>query len=396
MDGVSDAASLITLLQLASNVIKYVKDVKNAPAQRKRLLSALVQARGLLSTLIDLTNDVYDDNWSYTIQSLSTPNGPLSMFQEILEQIAGKIGVPSSGSTIALALHRLQWPFDQTGFQDVMASLEKLKSEQKLIVDSLSLMTLSVEMNGEKAMRMRTSTERFLRHVNFMQWHDVNTTPNTLVLTGSPGSGKSSICQVTRFFLKAWHQSEIEICVAYLALDSFQKEELTVSEALSNIVQQMMLERPYLMDHVNTLKFTGGQLSRAESIDVICRSRLDLKQFYLILDGLDECENMGRELFEDLLTIEPPLKILVATRPNRGIMMAFRNCVIINLNMPMSLSGHLEYMITLLEKDPRIFGYLDHNHDNVANAAKIITDKSNGMYQYTYQCNCELFSPGRN
>jgi hypothetical protein len=128
MDGVSYAASLITLLQLASNVIKYVKDVKNVPAQRKRLLSALVQARGLLSTLIDLTNNVYDDNWSYTIQSLSTPNGLLSMFQEILEQIAGKIGVPSSGSTIALALHRLQWPFDQTGFQDVMASLEKLKS----------------------------------------------------------------------------------------------------------------------------------------------------------------------------------------------------------------------------------------------------------------------------
>ncbi|KAJ6123874.1 hypothetical protein N7471_011191 [Penicillium samsonianum] len=216
-----------------------------------------------------------------------------------------------------------------------------------------------------------------------MQWHDVNTTPNTLLLTGSPGSGKSSICQVTRFFLKAWHQSEIEICVAYLALDSFQKEELTVSEALSNIVQQMMLERPYLMDHVNTLKFTGGQLSRAESIDVICRSRHDLKQFYLILDGLDECENMGRELFEDLLTIEPPLKILVATRPNRGIMMTFRNCVIINLNMPMSLSGHLEYVITLLEKDPRIFGYLDHNHDNVANAAKIITDKSNGINIHT-------------
>ncbi|KAJ6186665.1 hypothetical protein N7519_007966 [Penicillium mononematosum] len=428
MDGLSDAASLITLLQLASSVIKYFKNVSNAPIQKRKLLSALVQARGLLSTLIDLTNDVDDEDWSHTIQSLSTPNGPLSAFQDILEQIARKIGVTTSDSNISSAIGRLRWPFDQSQVQEMLASLEKLKScfllaiandhirismiirdelqevrsqlttmfidtrrqttislskEQKLIVDSLSLVNLSGELDGERVIEMRASTEWLLLHENFKRWHDSSTTPSTLVLTGNPGSGKSSACQVTRFFLKAWHQSEIDICIAYLAFNSLQGEDLTKSMALSNIVQQILLDRPYLMDHVTALKVTGGPLSIVESIDLISRARRDLEQFYLILDGLDEAGQVGRELVESLFTIKPPLRILVSTRPRPDILEALQNCVFLDSHPSVTLSGHLEYTSKLLKEDSRISGYFNHDHDNIAKAAKMITYQSQGSFIYT-------------
>jgi hypothetical protein len=260
MDGVSDAASLGTLVQLAAHIINYVRTVIDAPVQKRKLLAALIQARGLLSTLVEPTNDVEDEDWSYTIQSLSASNCPLSTFRELLEHIARKLGITPLSSNIATALRRLRWPFDQTSLQEIIVSLEKLKShlllamanehirlskairnelhqvqghlveatiraqrqtiislskEQELIVNSLSLGNLWDELDRGKVMEMRASAEWFLQHESFKQWRSANPIPSTLVLTGRPGSGKSSICQVTRFFLKAWHRSEIDVCVAY-------------------------------------------------------------------------------------------------------------------------------------------------------------------------------------
>lgn len=136
MDGISDAASLVTLVQLAAGIINYVRTVIDAPVQKRKLLAALIQARGLLSTLVELTNEVEDEDWSYTIQNLSAINGPLSTFRELLEHIARKLGVTSPGSKVATALHRLRWPFDQTSLQEIIATLENLKSTFLLAMEN--------------------------------------------------------------------------------------------------------------------------------------------------------------------------------------------------------------------------------------------------------------------
>ncbi|GFF91702.1 hypothetical protein IFM53868_06596 [Aspergillus udagawae] len=424
MDGVSDAASLITLVQLAAAIISYVKNVADAPVQRRQLLAALVQARGLLLTLVELTNEVDDEDWSHTIQSLSVRNGPLSTFQSLLEEIARKLDATTPSSTVAVSLKRFRWPFERTGFQEMIASLEQLKShfllaiandhlrlsmairnelhdmhgqlaktaidaqrrtlvslsrEQELIVNSLSLENLSGKVDGDKAMEMRTGTEWFLRHDGFKQWHRASPSPSTLVLTGVPGSGKSSICQVTRFFLKAWHQSEIDVCVAYVSFNSLHAEKLSESLVLSNIVQQIVLERPYLMGHVAALSVTGGPLSSSESVELICRACRDLKHFYLILDGLDECGRVGQDVVKNLLAIRPALSILIASRPEKTILRTLQDCVIINMDSALTFSGHLEAVKKLLEGNPRIAGFLDNDPEGIANAAKRIVEKSQGM-----------------
>ncbi|GAD99626.1 hypothetical protein PVAR5_8348 [Paecilomyces variotii No. 5] len=376
MDVVSDAASLAALLQLATSVIHYVKSIINAPDSKRKLLTALVQARGLLSTLVDLTHEVQDEDWSHTIQNLSVHNGPLSVFRDILEKIARKLQVTTPGTKMPKTLNRFLWPFDQTGLQEMLASLEKLQShfllaiandhirlsmairdnlheihtklniaaidtqrrtivslsrEQEIIVNSFASGNLSSELDGDEAMKLRVGAEWLLQHNVFKKWHEASDTQRPLVVTGLPGSGKSSISRVTRFFLKAWHQSEVDVCVAYFAFRFSQKQKLNESLVLSHIVQQILWERPYLMEHVAALRLTGGPLSSRESIDLICRARGDLKQLYLILDGLDEVEDAGRDLVKDLLTIKPPLNILITTRPTPVVRETFQDSDVLHM-----------------------------------------------------------------
>jgi hypothetical protein len=429
MDGVSDAASLVALFQLATNVIAYVKNVTDAPTQRRKLLVALLQARGLLSTLIDLTNECDEEDWSRTIQSLSIDNGPLSTFRDILSQLAGKLGIVTTRSNISAALNRLRWPFDQPSLQEMIDSLEKLKShfliaiandhvrlsmairdevyavhrqlhtvikdsqkraiaslsrEQELIVKSLSSVELSGELKGDEIMKLRASAEWFLLHDDFQRWHKTSpTSPNkeALVLIGLPGSGKSSICQVTRFFLKAWHQSDIDIASAYFSFRYSQREKQKESLVLSNIVQQLVLERPYLIEHITALKATGGPFSSSEGIDFICRARRDLKGLYLILDGLDESQTVGKALVEDLLAIEPPLSILVTARAHAvpDILRTLESCVLLNMNDAAMSSANIETVIQMLEKEPRIAGYLEYDSEAIADAARLIVERSEGL-----------------
>ncbi|KAL5361817.1 hypothetical protein BJX96DRAFT_166174 [Aspergillus floccosus] len=430
MDGVNDAASIATLVQLAAHIVHYLRTVIDAPVQKRKLLGALIQARGLLSTLVELTNEVEGEDWSYTIQSLSIPNGPLSSFRELLEHIARKLGVAPLSSNVGTAIRRLRWPFDQTSLQEMIDSLEKLKShlllamandhirlsnairnelhqvqrqlaeastrarrqaivslskEEELIVDSLSVGNLWHELDGGTVMKMRAGAEWFLQHESFKQWRSSDSIPSTLVLTGRPGSGKSSICQVTRLLLKAWYRSHIDVCVAYFAFSFFQRsrdEEVHQSLVLSNIVQQILLERPYLMEHIATLGVTGGPLSSAESIDLISRARRDLKQFYLILDGLNESERTSRDVVKALLSIEPPLNILVAFRPSGALSETLKDCAMVCIDDAMALRHHYKIIKQRLEKDPRIAGYLDHKPENIAKAAKLIVEQSDGLYTY--------------
>ncbi|KAL6234177.1 hypothetical protein BDW75DRAFT_251623 [Aspergillus navahoensis] len=382
MDGISETASLVTLVHLAATIINYIRSIVDAPVQKKKLLAALIQARGLLSTLVELTDEVKDEDWSYTIQSLSAPNGPLSTFQELLEHIARKIGTSlqetvasleklKSHFLLAMAIdhirlskgirneiHELRRQLAEVAVRTQRQILVSLSKEQELIVNSLASRNLSHEMGADEIMNMRAGAEWFLRHENFKHWHGTNPVPSVLVLTGPPGSGKSTMCQVTRFFLKAWHQCKLDVCVAYFAFHFTQQEKLSSSLVLSNIVQQILLERPHLVEHLAALRITGGPLSLTESIDLINRARHDLNQFYLILDGLDECEKTSQEVIKALLSIEPPISILVGARPTEAFSEIFQECA--------------STITTELGKNARIAEYLDHDPANIAKAAKLI------------------------
>ncbi|PGG95246.1 hypothetical protein AJ79_10164 [Helicocarpus griseus UAMH5409] len=427
MDGISNAASIITLAQLAASIIKYMKAVVDAPLEKRRLLMEIIQARGLLLTLHELMDEVEDEDWSSTIQSLSSHDGPLSTFRQLLEDMAGKLGIACSGSCISTAFHRLRWPFDQTRLQEMIASLEKLKSslllalandhirlsmeirnevhnvqaqlseatinsrrqmirslsrEQELIVKSLSLASLSHEMDGEKVMELRASTEWFLSHEDFKRWNTVNPIQQTLILTGRPGSGKSTVCKVAHFFIRFWHQLH-NVCIT--AFFPLVQEKLSESLVLSSIVQQILSERPYLVEHLTGLRVTGGPLSVADSIKLISLARCDLDQLYVILDEFDAYTQTGLRVLKSLLSISPPINILIATRETQFLSEALKDYPFVRCEDARLSSAWLDSIKAMLEQEPCILAYLNHDPEKITEIAKHLSERSNGLYIYITQ-----------
>ncbi|KAJ5167779.1 uncharacterized protein N7482_003373 [Penicillium canariense] len=421
MDGISDTASIIAVAQLAASIIKYVKT--------RRLLIAIIQARGLLLTLHELTNEVGDEDWSSTIQSLTSHDGPLSTFRQLLEDMAGKLGITRSDSQVSNALHRLRWPFDQAILQEMIASLEKLKSnlllalandhirlsmeirnevrnvqtqlteatinsrrqmirslsrEQELIVKSLSLASLSRELDGEEVMELRASTEWFLSHEDFKNWHTVNPIQQTLVLTGSPGSRKSSLCGVARFFLRFWRQLE-NVCIASFVFDYSGQEEPSESLVLSSIVQQILSERPYLIEHLTALRHTGGPLSVADSIKLINLARRDLDQLYVILDEFDSYARTGLCVFKTLLSIKPPINILIATRETPFLSEALQDYLVVRCEDARPFHVYVDSIKAMLEQEPLILAHLDHDPEKIADVSIYLAQRSYGLYVWIKQ-----------
>lgn len=97
------------------------------------------------------------------------------------------------------------------------------------------------------------------------------------------------------------------------------------------------------MDHLSAMKITDGSLlSIGEGIDLLCRARHDLKDIYLLLDGLDESEEISHAIVMHVLAIKPPLRVLIAARPAMMVPQTFKDCVKVHIDSGVRSSDHLE------------------------------------------------------
>lgn len=206
MDGLSAATTVVSVLQIAYQVNEYIKTVRGAEEDRRKLLLELTRARGLLATLVDVSEDVEDDMWSQALQNLDGPDGPLETFKALLEDVLDKMGIerypnetphsrefilmpgksklsklmghhttPSPSNNVGTppnshsrtivtragtAVKDLKWPFTQPHVQEMLNTLERIKTHflvalssdnirlSKLIHDELG--TVRIEVGGIK------------------------------------------------------------------------------------------------------------------------------------------------------------------------------------------------------------------------------------------------------
>ena len=122
MEPIGPAASIVSLLQLAGAVIKYLSILKDASKDIKALVLELCTVRGLLSTIKDL---VTED--SILHESLSGHNGLFSQIESSLQSLASKIE-PTSTTTGNSFVQRLRWPLRKEEVKDVLSSIERQKT----------------------------------------------------------------------------------------------------------------------------------------------------------------------------------------------------------------------------------------------------------------------------
>jgi hypothetical protein len=126
MDPLSITVSVLTLLQLTEKVIKYVRQTKDSPKERTRVLQEASGLVGLLITLKSLVDDCDpQDPWLRATSRLATSNGPLEQYRSALEKLIGKI-MPGDG--LRKIGQALVWKFTKKDVSDLLSQIERVKS----------------------------------------------------------------------------------------------------------------------------------------------------------------------------------------------------------------------------------------------------------------------------
>jgi hypothetical protein len=126
MDPLSITASIIAILQLTSEVIKYLDDVKDAEKECKQ---CRLEASNLHSLLINLLYHLNQgknlDPWYTAVRALNVENGPLDQYKQALEQLQSRVWTQDG---IQKVKRRLLWKFSKEEVASILARMERLKS----------------------------------------------------------------------------------------------------------------------------------------------------------------------------------------------------------------------------------------------------------------------------
>jgi hypothetical protein len=125
-DPLSISASITALLQLASTVVQYINNVKDASKNRLRIRDEISSTSFLLYILKDCVQQAHSgEPWLSTVQSLDMPKGPLEQFKGALEQLALRLE-PSRG--VKMVGKALIWPFKTEEISEILSIIERQKS----------------------------------------------------------------------------------------------------------------------------------------------------------------------------------------------------------------------------------------------------------------------------
>ena len=126
MDGLSDVASVIAVLQLTVAVIGYLNDVKNAT---KECQQCTIEASNLQSLLINLLYRLEQgqagDPWFVAIRALNIENGPFDQYKQALEQLLSMMEIQDG---VQKFKRRLLWKFRKEEVASILERMERLKS----------------------------------------------------------------------------------------------------------------------------------------------------------------------------------------------------------------------------------------------------------------------------
>jgi hypothetical protein len=125
MDGLSVAASVIAVVQIAGSVITYLSDVKNSPNECKKCLIEVSSSITLLLKLKDLSESGSTEPWYTAVEALAVKDGPLDQYKLALEHLIAKVG-PKNG--VRKLANVLMWNFVKEEVASILARIERLKT----------------------------------------------------------------------------------------------------------------------------------------------------------------------------------------------------------------------------------------------------------------------------
>jgi hypothetical protein len=221
-------------------------------------------------------------------------------------------------------------------------------------------------------MDAKATCEWIFTHNNFISWESNKTSLNALAVVGRPGEGKSTLCEVVRFYLDVWLEASPSTCIIFVQIDLRRDGKLTKSTILSNIISQMLLACPHLFRHLRRQQPLGGPLTFDAGMSVLHNARAELDRVYVILDELDCVDDDEMcPVIDGLLSIKPYLNILVASRPKAYLEQRFRHRI--DLGEVSSKKGDaLTYLKSKIRETPLVMQFIEYDEQRLSNMADLI------------------------
>jgi hypothetical protein len=125
-DPLGTTASIIAIIQLSSDVVKYINRVGGATKERKRLRDGVRACEFILQQLKDDADDTEEGKaWSETIKALEGADAPLGRLWVALNVVKVKLE-PKTG--LEKTLTSLKWPFNEKEVEKIISAIEREKT----------------------------------------------------------------------------------------------------------------------------------------------------------------------------------------------------------------------------------------------------------------------------
>jgi hypothetical protein len=149
MDPLSVTASIVAILQLTTEVIKYLNDVKDAPKDRARLA---IEASNLSNLLVSLRYRLEEgrsnEAWYKEVNSLGVQDGPLDQYKHALEKLQLKV---LGGTGLAKIGNALVWKFGKEEVGCILSRIERLKSLVQIALQMDHLYVAALDEGSDAA-----------------------------------------------------------------------------------------------------------------------------------------------------------------------------------------------------------------------------------------------------
>lgn len=350
-EGLSLAANIIAVFDLSLKVIKYARDVKDAPAEQSRLLQDVKNIKSsLLSLQKHLKSAKPNDPWMREVQELNDPGGPVAICKATLDQLLNKLNPPDGPrkrKTLSKFGSSLAWPFRAGEVAAAMATIERQQRLFKIamehdanalrraikvdVEDNKQLLrAMTTDMKETKTEvhdileRSRSDTERKVLEwlstmqpqkdhydissrrtsgtgewvkntAQFQDWLSDDTGSNVVWCSGIPGSGKTFVASLIIDHLrKISAQDQAKVAYVYCDYKSYEKEK-DPQRNFTNIVGAILgrfmsrVERlPAALINLFHQSSMVGDMVRLTQLEAILLDFCNAHTTYIVIDALDE------------------------------------------------------------------------------------------------------------
>ena len=350
MDPLSAAASLLSVLDIAvrttSAIINYGRDTHNASRDKKLLVEEALLLSKVLNRLRERAEASSNQCW------LADHLDVFQLFQAAFDDLANALnidpetGQPREESRFKAFQLKAKWTITKSDIYTILQRMERLQHHANaLLSDNQRIVLERIDQKQQEAQDQKFksallgwlsslpmtqvhqtvsdkaekgSGQWVLDLDTFVRWHRGEIT--RLWGWGIPGAGKTVIASIIVNFLRRERSDSLkrDIGVAFLYL-KYNETDQTLDNLLGNLLRQLIQELEHVPSSLMELYAHHHSRSTSPSSDELVKI-LDpilssFSETFLIVDGLDECEESLRwDLLEELEKFQPKLRLLITSR----------------------------------------------------------------------------------